>query len=45
MRTIITGADGQLGQEIHKVLTERGFDILDIPYFPSPNVTHDPLGN
>jgi dTDP-4-dehydrorhamnose reductase len=34
MRTIITGADGQLGQALYKVLSERGFDILDIPNYP-----------
>ena len=42
MRTIITGADGQLGQAVYKILAERGFDILDIPYFPDFDVAdHD----
>jgi dTDP-4-dehydrorhamnose reductase len=31
MRVIITGATGQLGQALQKVLTEQNFDILDIP--------------
>jgi dTDP-4-dehydrorhamnose reductase len=31
MRVIITGATGQLGQALQKVLTEQNFDLLDIP--------------
>jgi dTDP-4-dehydrorhamnose reductase len=33
MRVIITGTTGQLGQALHKVLTEQNFDILNIPRF------------
>ena len=31
MRTIITGASGQLGQALQKVLSEQGFEVLDVP--------------
>ncbi len=31
MRTIITGASGQLGQDLQKVLSEQNFDIVDVP--------------
>jgi dTDP-4-dehydrorhamnose reductase len=33
MRIIITGATGQVGQTIHKVLAGRGLNILDTPRF------------
>jgi dTDP-4-dehydrorhamnose reductase len=33
MRVIITGATGQLGQALQKVLAEQNFDILDIPRY------------
>lgn len=31
MRTIITGATGQLGQALQKVLTGQNFEVLDVP--------------
>ncbi len=31
MRTIITGATGQLGQALYKVLAEQNFDIINTP--------------
>jgi dTDP-4-dehydrorhamnose reductase len=31
MRTIITGATGQLGQALQKVLTEHNFEVMDVP--------------
>lgn len=31
MRVIITGASGQLGQALQKVLAQQNFDIIDIP--------------
>ena len=35
MRIVITGADGQLGQALHKVLAERGETVIptDVPDF------------
>jgi dTDP-4-dehydrorhamnose reductase len=33
MRTIITGASGQLGQALQKVLPEQGFEVLDVPRY------------
>lgn len=33
MRVIITGITGQLGQALQSVLTEQGFNILDIPRY------------
>jgi dTDP-4-dehydrorhamnose reductase len=33
MRVIITGATGQLGQALQKVLAQYDFDILDVPRF------------
>ncbi len=31
MRVIITGASGQLGQALQKVLSQQDFDIINIP--------------
>jgi dTDP-4-dehydrorhamnose reductase len=33
MRVIITGASGQLGRSLQKVLTEQNFDVLEIPRY------------
>ncbi len=33
MRVIITGAKGQLGRALQKVLHEQDFEILDIPRY------------
>lgn len=33
MRVIITGASGQLGQALQKLLSELDFDVLDIPRY------------
>ncbi len=39
MRVIVTGASGQLGQALYKVLTEQGYDLIDIPDYPDINIS------
>lgn len=39
MRIIITGASGQLGQALQKVLTDQGLQILQIPDFDGTDLT------
>ncbi|MCL4298356.1 MAG: dTDP-4-dehydrorhamnose reductase [Anaerolineae bacterium] len=39
MRIIITGASGQLGQALQKVLTDQGLPILQIPDFDGTDLT------